>query len=575
MYHTVIDASALPGKSCPPEERRVLVPVTNRFPTVIGTNSMTSPESFRTCSRRRWLATVASAALAAPLVGYAKLPASKRRDFHVCLAPPLVEREPELLDIVRAAGVDTVWLAGFFYGFRPYPQEQIIKAQQLATRAGLRAELITVPLGHPGDSLGSRDGDFPLTPPKHWRLGERFDGKRFAGTSLHAPATQENAEALRDLRRLGFHSAFVDDDFRLARGPGEIGGCFCAEHRAEFLRTQGFSDARWNELLDDVRERRLTKLLRAWVDWTCDQLTASFRAQQHAFGGDFGNMIMYLGAEKAGIRLRDYRRIPVRVGELMFDDTSFGRGKGKTDELFSALFHRRFVEPDRAFSETTAYPADKLSAANMAAKLTISTIADVRHTMFMSGLTPFPRAHWSTLGPAMREQARLHELVAGHRPRGPFKHVWGEAQRYVGNDQPFSLWLATGVPFEVVGEPACDGWNFLSDFDARELPQAKPAFSCQLVCRAQPAVDGQRIEVVPETLYALFAFKRRIRASLANVPVVEEETPMVCAWYPTAKRVLLWNLLPEPRRVTVTFRGRQRPAELGPLGSVVLDDLSS
>ena len=82
---------------------------------------------------------------------------------------------------------------------------------------------------------------------------------------------------------------------------------------------------------------------------------------------------------------------------------------------------------------------------------------------------------------------------------------------------------------------------------------------------------GQRVEVVPETLDALFAFKRRIRPSLANVPVVEEETPMVCAWYPSAKRVLLWNLLPEPRRVTVSFRGRQRLAELGPLGSAVLE----
>lgn len=542
------------------------------LPAMIETNSITSPASLNLCSRRRWLAAVASATLAAPLVGYAKPRTSNRRDFHVCLAPPIIEREPELLEIVRAAGVETVWLAGFFYGFKPYPNEQIIRAQRLAASAGLRTELITIPLGHPGDSLGSRDGEFPLTPPPRWRLGERFDGKRYAGTSLHAPATEENAAALRDLRRLGFRQAFVDDDFRLARGPGEIGGCFCAEHRAGFLRTHGFVAARWSELLDDVRGRRLTKLLRAWVDWTCDQLTASFRAQQRAFGGEFGNMIMYLGAEKAGIRLRDYRRALVRVGELMFDDASFSRVKGKTDELFSVLFHRRFVAPERAFSETTAYPADKLSAANMAAKLTISTIADVRHTMFMSGLTPFPRPHWTTLGPAMREQARRHELVAGQRRRGPFKHVWGEAQRYVGNDQPFSLWLAAGVPFEVVDEPARDGWNFLSDFDIREWPQTKPHFSGQLIVRKQPAEEGPRLEVVPETLEALFAFKRRIRAALANVPVVEEETPIVCAWYPSVRRVLLWNLLPEPRRVTVSFRGRQRPAELGPLGSAVLEE---
>ena len=193
----------------------------------------------------------------------------------------------------------------------------------------------------------------------------------------------------------------------------------------------------------------------------------------------------------------------------------------------------------------------------------------------MSGLTPFPRTHWATLGPAMREQARQHELVAGHRPQGPFKHVWGEAQRYVGDDRPFSLWLAVGVPFEVVAFPAPAGWNFLSDFDLQEWGPSKPAFAGQLVCRPQPAVGGPGWEVVPETLDALFAFKRRVRASLMNVPVVEEETPVVCAWYPTVRRALLWNLLPEPRRVTVSFRGRRRSVELEPLGSVVVEELSS
>src|SRR5690606_35265332 len=142
--------------------------------------------------------------------------------------------------------------------------------------------------------------------------------------------------------------------------------------------------------------------------------TASFRAMQVAAPNiDLGNMVMYLGAEKAGIRLTDYSNVPVRVGELMFDDKSFAPVKGKTDELFSVLFHRRFIAPERAFSETTAFPSDKLSAANMAAKLTISTIADVRNTMYMSGVTPFPVTHWETLAPAMKHQSKLHDALAG------------------------------------------------------------------------------------------------------------------------------------------------------------------
>jgi hypothetical protein len=45
--------------------------------------------------------------------------------------------------------------------------------------------------------------------------------------------------------------------------------------------------------------------------------------------------------------------------------------------------------------------ATRLSAANMAAKLAVPTLAHVRNTMFMSGLEPFPASHGDTLGPAM------------------------------------------------------------------------------------------------------------------------------------------------------------------------------
>ncbi len=203
-----------------------------------------------------------------------------------------------------------------------------------------------------------------------------------------------------------------------------------------------------------MRRRELTPVLREWVEFTCDELSACFKAQREAGGEKLtvGNMVMYMGAEKAGVRLSEYQNVPLRVGELHFNDGAFGTVKGKTNELFSALFHRRFVRPELAYSETTAFPADRLSARNLAAKLVVSTIADVRNTMFMSGATPFPIEHWTTLGPAMRRQAALHEKLGGHTTRGPFKHFWGEAGRYVSDDNPYSLFLAAGVPFEV-----CDG----------------------------------------------------------------------------------------------------------------------
>jgi hypothetical protein len=533
---------------------------------------------FGEITRRRWIGLTARLSLAGTLLPWhtwAGRPA-RAREYNVCLSPEAVLQDPDFPVLLARAGVSCVWLAGFFYGHWPWSLETLSRARDVLHRAGLEARVINIPLGHPGDSLGSRDGSFPLTPPTHWHLGSTRDGKTYAGTSLHAPATEENAAALRKLRRAGFVHFFLDDDFRLARGPGEIGGCFCEEHRGRFLRRTGLPASRWLELLDDVRARRFTPLLRQWVEFTCDDLTASFRAQQKAAGGGLGIMVMYLGAEKAGIRLADYRQVPLRVGELMFDDRSFSPVKGKTDELFSVLFHRRFAAPESAYSETTAYPADQLSAEHLAAKLVISTVADVRHTMFMSGITPFPKTHWTTLAKAMQRQAGFHAQLAGHRLRGPCKHYWGEASRYTGDDRPFSLFLAAGVPFEPTDRSARDGWTFLSDADATAVADGRlVSRGTQFLCRPEVRATAGVLEPCAESLEALFAWKHHILPTLRHVPFVENDEAAVLAWYPTARMALLWN----PRAERTAFRVRcgtqTRDANLDGLASVLLTDLHS
>ena len=524
----------------------------------------------RLWSRRLWLKHTLASGLAVMALPPLAWGARAQRSFHVCLSPLVVESEPELLELVRGAGVNAVWLAGFFYGHKPFSDEQLDRARRRLERAGLEAHLVNVPLGHPGDSLGSSDSGFPLRAPQHWPLARDAGGRLFAGTSLHQPATEENAAALRQYRGLSFRRCFLDDDFRVARGPGEIGGCFCDDHRWQFLRAAGLPAQRWSELLEDVRGRRLTRLLRLWLDWQCEALTGSFRQQQRAFGGELGVMVIYLGAEKAGIRLADYRRVPFRVGEFMFSDSAFAPVKGKTDELFSVLFHRRFASPDKAYSETTAYPADALSAQNLAAKLVISTIADVRHTMFMSGLTPFPTEYWAALAPAMRTQARLHEELAGHKPRGPLKHFWGEAQRWVGDDRPFSLWLALGVPFEAVDALPRDGVAFLSDYDAEEMARSGTRRHTRVVCRFSATARPEGAEAVGETLPELFAFKHRLGKLVGGVPHVVEDEPAVCAWYPSARKTLVWNLSERPRALTVAMQGRRQCVRLGPLEAALV-----
>lgn len=494
-----------------------------------------------------------------------------KREFHLCLSPDALEADATLLDTVKEAGVDAVWLPGFLYGYWHYPLEQLVRWREQIQRRGMEVHIGNVPLGHPGDSLGAMHGNVPLTPPRHWRMGVRADGSQYAGTSLHPPACEENEEAIRLLARNGFRRVFLDDDFRLAQSPGIVGGCFCQEHRERFLHRYGYTSSQWEELLHAVQQRKLSPVLRHWCEFHCDELTACFRRLQRAARGvQLGIMVMYMGSEKAGVRLTDYSRVPFRVGEGMFDDGSFGTLKGKTSELFSALFHRRFVRPELAFSETTAYPADRLSARHMAAKLVISTLADVRHTMFMSGLSPFPRSHWETLAPAMRQQAHLHRQIAGQRPVGPLKHYWGEAGRYVGNDDPFSLFLAMGVPFEVVDKPPRDGWVFLGDQDATELPlSAWRGSQAVRVVRPHVRCEGE-VRQIEENLPALFALKREIVATLRDAPWVEEDKPVVCAWYPSIRTVALWNLSENEEQLTVRLGERKQVVSVASLDLAVV-----
>ena len=141
----------------------------------------------------------------------------------------------------------------------------------------------------------------------------------------------------------------------------------------------------------------------------------------------------------------------------------------------------------------------------------------------------------------------------------------------MGDDQPFSLWLAAGVPFEVAEGLPTDGWTFLSDFDARELATRKDEVKSHWVCRDLANVRPTGAEVLSESLPALFAFKKQILPQLQDVPHMQEEEPAVCAWYPTARKVMVWNLSHQPRALTLVEGPRRIALKLGPLEAVITE----
>jgi hypothetical protein len=72
-------------------------------------------------------------------------------------------------------------------------------------------------------------------------------------------------------------------------------------------------------------------------------------------------------------------------------------------------------------------------------------------------------------------------------------------------------------------------------------------------------------ETADESMADLFAIKHRLGSALAAVPHVVEDEPAVCAWYPTARKTLVWNLSEQPTTLTVALGERRQRIYLGPL----------
>lgn len=499
---------------------------------------------------------------------------SAERTYHISCAFDMFDQYPDLPEIWKESGVTDAWLCTWFYGYFPYSWERLDFWFGRLKQVGIRPHLISVPFCHGGGALDPRDSEFPNLPPEHWKIAQRWDGTSNWGWSWHAPADSEGADAIKTLyERYGAFDYFLDDDFRFSSTPARIGGCVCDECKAAFLAKSGVDASRWNELIDDLKNNSDTPLLRAWVDYFCDRLTECYNAYASAVPQvDVGIMVMYMGCERGGIRLDDYRDALFRVGEGGFSDSWFDPVKFKTIELYSVLLHRRFCKPGRAFSETTVYPEKSLSPENMATKLSISTIADVRNTCFMSGLRAIPPEYWPTLTKRMKTEKELHQKLLGQKACGPFKHYYGKASRYLGGEDAYSLFLALGVPFEVCDDIPADGWTFLTDADAQAMERGELTSNGSKIVARVESTSG-RFAKVTESLEELFKFRKSVLPELqkTNTPYVEEETPVVLAWYPEVKRAYLWNVEKTAKTLHIRVGERTIGVELDERGSALVE----
>jgi len=55
-----------------------------------------------------------------------------------------------------------------------------------------------------------------------------------------------------------------------------------------------------------------------------------------------------------------------------------------------------------------------------------------------------------------------------------------------------------------------------------------------------------------------------------NVPYVTDDKPVVCAWYPTARKVFLWNLAETKEDIQLQVQDKKIPLSIGGLDSVLV-----
>lgn len=78
---------------------------------------------------------------------------------------------------------------------------------------------------------------------------------------------------------------------------------------------------------------------------------------------------------------------------------------------------------------------------------------------------------------------------------------------------------------------------------------------------------------MPESLPELFAWKRQILPQLGKVPFIEGETPVVCAWYPIARMVLLWNLAEQREEYVLRHGDMRRQVSVEGLGISLIEGI--
>lgn len=268
----------------------------------------------------------------------------------------------------------------------------IAKVMHILDEEGYSMIACGVPVGHP---VGL---DTPCyTFHEGWHIRKDINGELVPWCSAVTPQLIRDAKNhMYELRRLGVKGMFWDDDLRQGNYEGGVQGCFCDECIKEFAETyaSGLPGNICRETLRPVLKRNPAGLApeqldlrERWMRFNCERITR-FMRDTAVDGVRNGIMVMHNGDRRHGIDIPEIRKaVPgcmFRVGELMFDDSSFELPENKRALARGVLRHMALMgDISGIYSESTVYPHGALTPENLRRKIILERKCGIENINLM------------------------------------------------------------------------------------------------------------------------------------------------------------------------------------------------
>ncbi len=303
------------------------------------------------------------------------------------------------LEMMKRAGVSVLWLEVYMTGRYFAEKDEIIRAKKILEDMGFEVNAITLPVGHPGNSLNPEE-NLELSLPENWNYRVSAVGeKEYFSACIDETVIEENKKVVEFCRDAGFKKLFFDDDLRMGNHSiGIIRGCFCDNCIKEFSSLCGESFTR--EYIAAACEKK-NELSEKWIDYNCSKIT-QFMKETAVSGIQTGIMVMHSGGKYHGIDINAIKKaVPdclFRVGEGHFCNGDFENDIDHKSELDSIKMHMELIDnPEISYSETTVFPPRALSPENLVKKTHLAINAGIKNIFLMSGTWTMTDDYWLAL----------------------------------------------------------------------------------------------------------------------------------------------------------------------------------